>query len=280
MMQLSGRTLWAAKAMRYTRQAIPIRGWERLFRACFHPEQQRDFRFMLGVLGGAVLADARSHLDRHALLYGSIEPDEVRAVRRTLAAIDARTCLDIGANVGHFSIAMADRCKIVHAFEPSPKVFTKLITNLVFNRPNIVAHNVGLSDRDDNLRFVSVRDDHDGQGNFAPNGDLMLPVVNGDSYLDRHGITAIDFIKIDVEGMEARVISGLQNTIATYRPVILCEASGQSLAGLPDYELWTAQCGRVLARKRFTPVNGSLDTQNVLCVPAEAMPRLRSSLFR
>jgi len=271
-MQLSPTTLPLAKTLGYLRHALPLRGWERVFRFVFNPARQRPFEFPLRVPGGTVIADARSYLDRHALFYGSIEPDDVQNVRQILSSSKARTALDIGANVGHFALAMAEFSRVVHAFEPNPPVFSKLQTNLRANRLNIVAHPIGLSDQDAELRFVSVSETNSGQGNFSPDGDLKLPVKNGDAFLAANDIVDVDFVKIDVEGMERKVLAGLRNTIARDLPFILCEATGSPedfAALLPrEYQLFTTRSGVILSRHKRVPVGSTpLAGDNILCVP-------------
>jgi len=249
---------------------LPIRGWQRVFETVFPATGQLPFRFQLAVPGGDVFADATSYLDRYALFYGSIEPDEVRIVRSILQSIEARTVLDVGANVAHFSIAMAERCRTVHAFEPNPPVYAKLLANIKLNpNRNIVPHNFGLSDVDTVLPFQSVSAGHDGQGNFTVDGDLSLPVSPGDT-LD---IDQVDFIKIDVEGHELRALRGLARTLASHRPIIMCECGCDARTLLdalpPDYELFALRQSAILARKRLSRVDEFPIGDNVFCVPRE-----------
>ena len=61
--------------------------------------------------------------------------------------------------------------------------------------------------------------------------------------IDRAGLTAIDFLKIDVEGMEIAVLGGLAETIARCRPVFFIEvddvnnAAFMAWVAANDYEV-------------------------------------------
>lgn len=269
-MHLSSRTLPIAHALRFLRRVLPIRGWNRVFEAAFPAGSQLPFQFHLTVPGGTVLADSTSYLDRFALFHGSIEPDELQLVRLMLRSIRARTVLDVGANVGHFSIAMAEHCETVHAFEPNPPVYAKLLENIKINPGrHIIPYKFGLSDADTTLRFVSVSAAHDGQGNFAETGDIALPVFRGDTL----NIDQIDFIKIDVEGHELSTLSGLKATLISQRPIVMCECSCDAKAFLdvlpPDYCLFLLSQRAVRARKKLYRVDDFAGGENVFFVPNE-----------
>ena len=60
---------------------------------------------------------------------------------------------------------------------------------------------------------------------FSEHGRLR--VVPGDAILSGH---RIDFLKIDVEGMEIDVLDGLKKTIAEQRPRILIEVDNCNVA--------------------------------------------------
>ncbi|GAB4497587.1 MAG: hypothetical protein OHK0019_31410 [Saprospiraceae bacterium] len=54
---------------------------------------------------------------------------------------------------------------------------------------------------------------------------LHLQVVKGDDYLSGLNLDKIDFVKIDVEGFEQEVLSGMGETLRRFRPVIAMEFS-------------------------------------------------------
>jgi hypothetical protein len=54
--------------------------------------------------------------------------------------------------------------------------------------------------------------------------DIRVPIETLDEVIGRLDWDRLDFIKIDVEGMELEVFSGAQRTLAKYRPVVLFES--------------------------------------------------------
>jgi FkbM family methyltransferase len=139
-------------------------------------------------------------------------------VVETLAAFQPRVLFDAGANVGDWSIA-AKRCcpgAEIHAFEIAQPTFKALVAN-TRHLPQMHRENVGLSDTGGPIRIrhygafpaltTSVDYPHP-----LPFSEVDAQVITGDSYVARKGIQHIDFLKIDVEGMEEQVLRGFQKT--------------------------------------------------------------------
>jgi FkbM family methyltransferase len=160
------------------------------------------------------------------------------------------TILDIGANNGLFSLAYASMYKgaQVHSFEPVSFIFDELTRNLHMNphlSANIKAHNFGLSNRTETLKLsIPSSEQHEryrrcnekaaidtrlfsvlGEGVKKYNGQF-LPL---DVWVDEQKITAVDFIKIDVEGYEYPVLEGALNTLNLFRPVVMFELNELTL---------------------------------------------------
>ncbi len=64
-------------------------------------------------------------------------------------------------------------------------------------------------------------------------GDLQT--IGGDDALrNQH----IDFLKMDVEGMELRALAGLKETIARCRPTMFVEVENQNI---PEFRQWLSE---------------------------------------
>ena len=140
------------------------------------------------------------------------------------------TCLDVGGNIGNHTAFFSRYFKHVYALEPNPGVYEMLLANITHNRLAASAYNIGLSDETAELDFYVSDQDNIGSSSFEKsfncdkiNGILKAFVERGDDFIANHGISHIDFIKIDVEGHEAKVVSGLRDTIKKYQPVISLE---------------------------------------------------------
>ncbi len=128
------------------------------------------------------------------------------------------TCVDVGANIGYFSLMMAAKCGrtgTIHAYEPEPDNLRVLAENVK------IAHSHGLrinftaaavSDRAGVVELVRREESTLHQvrsvGDSSNSGNLV-PSVNLAEDLALKGISGpIKLLKIDVEGHEASVLRG------------------------------------------------------------------------
>jgi FkbM family methyltransferase len=131
--------------------------------------------------------------------------------------------LDIGANVGNhtlYVLKFLGATKVI-AIEPNPAAYRILKCNMALNDVDrkVEVHKIGFSDKashgslqtsEDNLGKTFVVD--------KPSGPIEL--LRGDDFLcEEH----LDFVKIDAEGSELRVLDGLAMTIERHRPPIFVE---------------------------------------------------------
>lgn len=132
--------------------------------------------------------------------------------------------IDIGANIGLFTIFLAELgYSQVHAFEPVPQTFDRLKLNLASNQllEKVKLNCIALGSQEGFVefqifekspainRFISPSD-----RNLQNNYSLKRVTVNTlDRYCDDNHIDKIDFLKIDVEGMEPLVVQGAYNIL-------------------------------------------------------------------
>jgi FkbM family methyltransferase len=129
--------------------------------------------------------------------------------------------LDIGANVGYFSIVVGNRVEKgngkVIAFEPHPAMVKLIERSVQLNRlePVVEVHGVAASDRDEVLELF-YPDGHIGQGSSVRHFDsqgtsVKAPARRIDDALPLD--LTVDLVKIDVEGAELAVIRGMEGVI-------------------------------------------------------------------
>ncbi len=182
--------------------------------------------------GGWYLA-ANGDIDR-AVLCGGFESAEIHFLRRYLRP--GMTVLDIGAHHGLYSLVASQSVHArghVYSFEPSPRERRLLERNLRFNlRGNVSVHAMALGATRGRASLFLIEGIEDGCNSLrTPGGSrktrtVEVDVVPLDEFIQENGITAVDFIKMDVEGAELSVLqgaSGLLNSLA--RPLILAEIS-------------------------------------------------------
>jgi FkbM family methyltransferase len=184
---------------------------------------------------GVFSLDRRSDLFRRVILEGGYEP---RLVRQFLAHVDReRDVLDVGANVGFFSVLAAKTisARRVVAVEPTPNALSRLRRNLALNGvdPKVLVFEGVLAAAPGSLEIHYV----EGMEEYSSLGQIAHPAVEGsavrsktveattvDELVSRTGIDP-GFIKIDVEGMEHVVLAGATAVLERRRPVVMTELS-------------------------------------------------------
>jgi len=144
---------------------------------------------------------------------------------------EASSFLDIGANTGLYSLlasSLNPNC-VVHAFEPNPNVYKKLLHNIQINKfTNVITHELAISNIEvEGQLHVPIEAS---MASLNLDGFRSLPgkiynvsIKKLDSFLGI--IENIDLIKIDVEGFEPYVLKGADSIISKYKPTIILECN-------------------------------------------------------
>ena len=193
--------------------------------------QRRKADFEIEYFGYRYRGNTGNLVDAYAYYFGAYEKPQLFFMRDTLAATGSQpVTLDVGANLGLYTLVAARYSGQVHAFEPYPPVLARLRHTLESNQvPNVTVHPVGLGATAADLPFAAPPDDNLGLGSFehaiGGAGDQRLKVVAGDTYLREAGVAHVDFIKMDIEGFEKPALAGLRQTLQRDRPIVLLEVS-------------------------------------------------------
>jgi len=149
-----------------------------------------------------------------------LPPEYQIAVRRRSIGLCAkrRTALDIGANVGLWSRDLVDNFAKVVAFEPVA-VFRECLEKNVTGA-NFFISPLALGDHDTQATMI-ITEGNSGHSHLDPatlgTGDVQ--VVK----LDNLNMEDVDYIKIDCEGYEYRVLQGAEQTVKRCRPIMVIE---------------------------------------------------------
>ncbi|WP_343081312.1 FkbM family methyltransferase [Ostreiculturibacter nitratireducens] len=132
------------------------------------------------------------------------------------------TVIDVGANVGEFSLAVAARGARVFAIEGDPKVFECLTRNIAGVK-EITPEQALIWRTEETLTFYSVPHKAD-SSIFKPVSDegvqaISLPATTLDRFAERHGIESVALLKCDAEGAEPEVIEGGRDLLSRTRQV-------------------------------------------------------------
>lgn len=128
--------------------------------------------------------------------------------------------IDIGAYTGVYCISASKNGSNSIAIEPNPKVHSRLISNIKENDADVTVHNIGLSNMAGRQPFFMKDIPLTSGGSIGKTGNCFINTYIGDLYLNISNVTAI---KIDVEGHECEVITGLSEMIAVDEPMMIVE---------------------------------------------------------
>ncbi|MEO6329115.1 MAG: FkbM family methyltransferase [Ginsengibacter sp.] len=139
---------------------------------------------------------------------------------------------DVGANVGSYTVLAAGytRAKTI-AFEPVPATFKSLQNNIELNHLEqyVTAYNIGISAQKSKLLFTSSHDTGNHVISVAENNNgqqvIEVAVTSIDEILKGDDVPLL--IKIDVEGFETEVITGMKQTLKDHKlKAIIIELNG------------------------------------------------------
>jgi FkbM family methyltransferase len=146
---------------------------------------------------------------------------QYRKLERALQLLPAdrrRRAVDIGAHVGLWSMQLVKHFQFVFAFEPNPVVADLWRWNVTAK--NALLRRVALGKAEATVG-LKIFDGHSGHTQVCGAGDVPMTT------LDHFGFVDVDLIKIDVEGLEASVVKGAEETILRCRPVMVVEQKGE-----------------------------------------------------
>jgi FkbM family methyltransferase len=183
------------------------------------------------------VSNPRDEIQRHHLAGTFYEPEELAIIARHFP-FGGRYC-DIGANVGNHVLFVARllHARLVVPFEPNPTAVALLTSNIHLNRIEAVCdlRFLGLGLSDVAVEGASIRVPPRNLGGarlVAGQGDIRIETF--DTLLPE---AAFDLVKIDVEGMELKVLAGMATSIARNRPKIFIEVDAVNQPGFDEWLL-------------------------------------------
>ena len=147
--------------------------------------------------------------------------------------------LDIGANIGVYSIFFGRRCQQVVSFEANPVTHKILEVNVAMaHLANVTCLWCGASDSKGTARLQVPKNGQLGWATFdvkdVPGGtdSVDVPIDTVDSVMQRIGLAdeRVSVIKIDVERHEPAVLRGVTQVLKKWQPAVLLETSAGAAA--------------------------------------------------
>jgi FkbM family methyltransferase len=209
-------------------------------------------------IGEFLIFSTNDYISRHLYLNGTWDSHILNVSRLIYEGIETPLILDIGANLGAYSIPIGHEIMgtggQVHSFEPQRIVYYQLCGNIILNRlDNVFCYNVGIGEIEENIE-IQVLDYHnsDNIGAFSLDEKIhtiskIIPRTSGEKqHVQIINLDSINLpiapclIKIDVEGMELNILKGGIKFLEFHNfPPILIEIWGYEWYSLQRNEIVT-----------------------------------------
>ena len=183
---------------------------------------------------------------------------------------------DIGANRGQTAQLLSEMGAVTYSFEPIPECVAEIEAR---NLRNVTIIRTALSDEEGFAEFhLDERVDAGMEASSLRvlegviGRTIEVPVTTMDAFVNQNAV-APDFIKIDVEGVEEKVIAGGRETIRRHRPIIIFEVWGYNWPRLEStvrdlstmYRFECASDGADAIQRYSAGV--VTETDDVICLP-------------
>lgn len=262
------------------RQAPHIASWLR------DPERARRKEFEIKFHGFRYRGEINCRIDWCIYFLKDYLAPEVDLIKRTAETVrrhrDRFVCYDIGANIGHMTLAMASVADEVLAFEPSPYALSRLREKLLVNHLSNVAYlELALGEKDADVQFdiFSCVDFQARRVNSGPLtqtfGKFDAKVRRGDDLIAARNLVRPSFIRINAADDYLDVLEGLADTLRGDTPIILIEVPAgyhraldeRSLRSVlyPNADLYVLRGAFETARAVLDPFDPS--AHRVVCLP-------------
>ena len=209
-------------------------------------------------------------IGRHIYKYGAHEPETTDFLKRTLEIRDGDVLLDVGANIGWYSLVLdriaGEARADIYAFEPDPENFVLLGENRALNAAQRV-HPVqlGVSDRTGTFELHRFGGSNRGRHSMLPiheGGTIEIRTITLDEFWAQEelGERTPRFLKMDIEGFELAALHGAEGVLARC-PFVMLEysprymnAAGIEPSGLLDLMTGQGYTPAVLRDGALAPV--------------------------
>ena len=161
--------------------------------------------------------DIRESIERKTYFLNEYEKKRMDHLELLSKKVKSEIFIDIGANIGFYSISFSNKFEKIYSFEPNKRNFQVLKKNIKTNNlNNIKIFNFGLGEKEEELLGISNT-----KGELFQTSGFALSKSNikGERVSIKKGDDLVQIknkkitIKIDVEGFELFVLKGLEKTL-------------------------------------------------------------------
>tara|TARA_R110000868_G_scaffold408183_1_gene690681 strand:- start:817 stop:1581 length:765 start_codon:yes stop_codon:yes gene_type:complete len=199
-------------------------------------------------------------------------------------------CMDVGGNTGYYSTEVIKHFPNanIHIFEPNVNTFKVLQKNFAENT-QVNLNNLALGNQEETIDIYTYADQNTSGHTSAYSGvftdmhkkenilKLNATQTTLDNYCNKNNISKIDFLKIDVEGHEHKVLQGAAMLIKSNSiKVIQFEFNEMNVVSrvflkdfyevLPNFSFYRLLPSKLLPLGKYDPINEVFKIQNIVAI--------------
>jgi len=183
-----------------------------------------------------MLLNPTEHIQQQLFWYGYYEKEVGELLKRVVKPGDV--FLDLGANIGYFSLLVAHDSPSVKviSFEPVAGLFQNMNNNVSLNNiKNISTINAAVGEINEEKELFVSAPDNLGMSSFHQPENFSgkterVRVVTIDNWFKTAGLSEIDIIKLDIEGSELAALKGMKEVLQQQKPVLIVEINPGTLS--------------------------------------------------
>lgn len=268
----------------YFTRKFPFKGMERILRLIYNPDKRYGDYFETVIpydKGLFININTSSFIEWSTFFKGYYEKKITLLFEKFIK--EGMTVFDVGANVGVHTLTMSrlvgDSGKVI-AVEPHPLIANRLRDNVNLNNvKNVVIKELALSDSLGEMILYGMEDScpHHGVASFYKQHseflkeEISVSVLTLDAFVNQLNLERVDFLKIDTEGNDMRVLLGGRAVIEKFRPIILLEYDkvGWGYAGhtIESFRDFFENLDYILKTIDDKSLDHLLDFDNILAIP-------------
>lgn len=188
------------------------------------------------VKGITYLLDMRNRVDRQIDSFSKYETPQVEFLFGMLKKKSCDYFVDIGSHWGYYSLVLANDADFnntqIMAFEPDEINRNQLYANLFLNKlqDRIKVYEQAISSEEGEIRFHHFDENNRGRSCISEDGEIVVKTTRLDNILNVNNKSI--GIKIDVEGHELNVISGMGDVLKNNKCILQIESFADVLPEL------------------------------------------------
>ena len=195
-----------------------------------NPSKQKRYLFVKRHKSGFNYSGSLdSYIDWRVFFFGAYNEAEINIIKDVSNALKEKNVfLDIGSSTGEFSISMAHIFPTVIGVEPLIHSYNQSLVHAKINNiSNVRFFNIALGEKKEKTKIYFPSTENKGISKIISPEKLKnhieqeVLMLTADDLLTDNNIEKIEIIKLDAQGYEFNVLSGMKKILNDFKPIIL-----------------------------------------------------------